>query len=208
MSSKKDKVIEQYIGQLEQFNSELYEEYKKLHRLLCAAPANLDEDTYPFNLLKQLFECYSMWVEAFNGPKLSKIVIDNDFKIKLPFYHMEIELPPLPKTIYIFYLMHPQGVSNSDIPKHEKCITEIYHNVSKYNDRADQDDTVQELINNRSKWTKNLNKLNSLIDSQLREKHESAAFDYKIHFHKDLSLHLMYLSPKKIDLNQYLKGIL
>lgn len=208
MPKKKYKAIEQYLGRLEQFNNELYEKYVELCRLLNKAPSGFDESFPLYDMLQTQFEFYGKTLEIFDAPKLSKIVIDNDFKIKLPFYHMEIELPPLPKTIYIFYLMHPQGVSNCDIPKYETCITEIYHNVSKYNDRADQDDTVQELINNRSKWTKNLNKLNNLIDNQLQEKHRGATFNYKIHFEKDLSLHKMYLSPQKIFLNQYLKKIL
>lgn len=43
-------------------------------------------------------------------PSLSKIQITNCFRILLLDYEIEIEMPPLQKTLYIFYLRHSEGV--------------------------------------------------------------------------------------------------
>lgn len=88
MSNKEYKAIEQYLGRLEQFNNELYEKYVELCRLLNKAPSGFDESFPLYDMLQTQFEFYGKTLEIFDAPKLSKIVIDNDFKIKLPFYHI------------------------------------------------------------------------------------------------------------------------
>jgi hypothetical protein len=62
-----------------------------------------------------------------NTPKLSRLVIDSQFRIWLPdFKNLEICLTPLPKTLYIFILKHPEGVRFKELPPYRKELLSIY----------------------------------------------------------------------------------
>ena len=53
-------------------------------------------------LLKEMIE---------EKPTLSRLVIDKDFRIFLPDYNnIEITMSPLPKAVYILFLLHPEGI--------------------------------------------------------------------------------------------------
>lgn len=58
-------------------------------------------------------------------PKLSRLHITADYKIMLPDYGKEIKMTPLPKTVFFFYLRHPEGLRL-------KNLTTIVMNCSKY----------------------------------------------------------------------------
>ena len=58
---------------------------------------------------------------------LSKLVMDESGKIILPeFGNIEIKLKPLEKTIYKFYLAHPEGVRFSDLRLYKDELCNIY----------------------------------------------------------------------------------
>ena len=52
------------------------------------------------------------------------------------FNNLEIELGPLPKTVFIFLLRHPEGVLFKDLRPHSKELKEIY---TKVGNRLDMD---------------------------------------------------------------------
>lgn len=57
----------------------------------------------------------------------SKVVINNDLKIILPEYNeVEIRLTPLLRSIYILFLLHPEGIVLKHINDYHKEIEEIY----------------------------------------------------------------------------------
>ena len=63
-------------------------------------------------------------------PNLSRLVIDPQFKIWLPdFRNLEIQLTPLPKTLYIFLLKRPEGVRLKELPPHRKELLSIYAKI-------------------------------------------------------------------------------
>ena len=62
---------------------------------------------------------------------LSRLVIDNDNRIFLPdFGNIEIKLRPLEKTLYFFYLNHPDGVGLSFLKGKREEMYDIYTKLS------------------------------------------------------------------------------
>ena len=63
-------------------------------------------------------------------PKLSRLVIDTQFKIWLPDYdNTEILLTPLPKTLYIFMIMRTEGIRFKELPQYRKDFLNIYSKI-------------------------------------------------------------------------------
>ena len=63
--------------------------------------------------------------------EISPIIFDNDFNISLPLYpHVAITLEPLPKTLYILFLQHPEGIVLKDMCMYESELKRIYSHVS------------------------------------------------------------------------------
>lgn len=64
-------------------------------------------------------------------PKLSRLRIDEDFKIWLTdFENMEVKLTPLPKAIFFLFLRHDEGILLKHICDHEEELMEIYKVLS------------------------------------------------------------------------------
>lgn len=77
---------------------------------------------------------------------ISDIVITPAFKIILPQYHnKEIKLTPLEKTIWLFYIKHPEGISFKDLPSHEKEVMSIYEKVAKRDDIEGMKASIRDL---------------------------------------------------------------
>ena len=58
--------------------------------------------------------------------ELSPLVITRDYKIVLPKYHIEIQMTPLPKAVYLLFLKHPEGIMFSYLPDFREELLEIY----------------------------------------------------------------------------------
>jgi hypothetical protein len=70
--------------------------------------------------------------QSFNkeSAKISRLVVDNQWRIFLPdFNNLEIEMGPLPKTIFIFLLRHPEGVMFKQMREHIDELTKIYTSI-------------------------------------------------------------------------------
>ena len=63
--------------------------------------------------------------------EISPIMFDANFNISLPWYpNVTITLEPLPKTLYILFLQHPEGIVLKDIQLYEDELKRIYTHVS------------------------------------------------------------------------------
>lgn len=63
--------------------------------------------------------------------RISPILFDDDFNMSLPLYpNVTITLEPLPKTLYILFLQHPEGIVLKDIQMYETELKKIYSHVS------------------------------------------------------------------------------
>ena len=82
---------------------------------------------------------------------ISSVVIDEQHRIFLPDYNnIEIEMGPLPKTVFLFLLKHPEGVIFKELRQHVNELVAIY---AKVGNRVDMDqirDSINELTDPRS----------------------------------------------------------
>ena len=96
------------------------------------------------------------WYSSWNGKSSCCIEtwgVDYAFleasgKIFLPkFGNIEIKLKPLEKTIYRFYLEHPEGVRFSDLRDHQEALSKYYMNY--INDDDGDREYVKRVIDER-----------------------------------------------------------
>lgn len=63
--------------------------------------------------------------------EISPIVIDEKYNIILPLYpQISIKLEPLPKSIYLLFLHHPEGIVLKNISEYEEELKELYTAIS------------------------------------------------------------------------------
>ncbi len=62
--------------------------------------------------------------------KLSRLLISKDYRILLPDYkNTEIELRPLPKTLYLLFLRHPEGIYQKGLCDYREELMQIYRAI-------------------------------------------------------------------------------
>ena len=79
-------------------------------------------------------------------PTLSRLVITDDYKIKLADFGKEIKLTPLQKTLYIFYLRHPEGVEFKMLSAYYDELLAIYKVLSNREDLQKQEESIRRLV--------------------------------------------------------------
>ena len=79
--------------------------------------------------------------------KLSRIRISKQLKIFLVDYdNVEIKMGPLPKTIFLFYLRHPEGVMFSHLQNYRDELLRIYGHVCTNDDPQKMEESIDRLI--------------------------------------------------------------
>ena len=79
--------------------------------------------------------------------KLSRIRITEQFKIILPDYgNEEIKMGPLPKTVFLFFLRHPEGVMFSHLQDYRDELLWIYGHLCTNDDPQKMEDSINRLI--------------------------------------------------------------
>jgi hypothetical protein len=78
---------------------------------------------------------------------LSRLVIDKENKIFLPdFGNIEIKLRPLEKTLYFFYLNHPEGVGLSFLRGKREEMYDIYTNLSGIGNLEEMKNRINDMV--------------------------------------------------------------
>jgi len=78
---------------------------------------------------------------------LSRLIIDNENKIFLPdFGNIEIKLRPLEKTLYFFYLNHPEGVGLSFLRGKREEMYEIYTKLSGIGNLEEMKSRINDMV--------------------------------------------------------------
>lgn len=80
------------------------------------------------------------------SPSLSKIEITADYKIMLSDYGKEVKMTPLQKTLYIFYLRHPEGVAFKMLSAYYDELLDIYKVLSNREDLQKQQHSIRRLV--------------------------------------------------------------
>ena len=80
-------------------------------------------------------------------PKLSTLLITEDFRIFLPDYdNMEIKMPTLSKALYFFYLRHTEGVLFKELRDHKAELSEIYRTISPLENMEKIERSIDDII--------------------------------------------------------------
>jgi hypothetical protein len=93
--------------------------------------------------------CKQLYYEAnLLERKLSRIYIDKSYRIFLPDYNnMEIEMTPLPKTLFFFMLKYPNGVMLKELYKHKQELLYIYGRISNRTDLKQMQNSINDMTN-------------------------------------------------------------
>ena len=63
-------------------------------------------------------------------PTLSRLVITNEYRIYLPDYNnVEITMSPLPKSVFLLFLRHPEGIPFKQLTDYREELLDIYKEV-------------------------------------------------------------------------------
>ena len=79
--------------------------------------------------------------------KLSRLRITKHYKIILVDYDKEIKMGPLPKTVFLFFLRHPEGVMFSHLQDYKQELKEIYGRVCTNDDLEKMEQSISRLTN-------------------------------------------------------------
>lgn len=79
-------------------------------------------------------------------PVLSRILITDDFKIKLLDFNKEVRMTPLQKALYVFYLRHPEGVEFKMLSVYYDELLSIYKVLSNREDLQKQQHSIRRLV--------------------------------------------------------------
>lgn len=80
-------------------------------------------------------------------PRLSRLVITQDYRIVLPDYNnMEINMPTLSKVVYFFYLRHPEGLRFKELVDYRGELLRIYSTISNRDDLDKLGQSIDELV--------------------------------------------------------------
>ena len=79
--------------------------------------------------------------------KLSRLKITKQLRIFLTDYdNMEIKMGPLPKTIFLFYLRHPEGVMFTHLQDYRDELMTIYSHVCRNDDPLRMKESIDRLV--------------------------------------------------------------
>jgi hypothetical protein len=78
---------------------------------------------------------------------LSPIVVDEHYKLFLPgFGNVEIRLHALPKTLYLFYLNHPEGIRLPELYEHKRELLSIYNKLTNKYSNEEIEKAIDDLV--------------------------------------------------------------
>ena len=79
--------------------------------------------------------------------KLSRLVITEDYRFILEDYHVEVELQPVHKAVYLLFLAHPEGIEFKRLTDYREELLEYYMKTARMMDKAKIVDSVDKLVN-------------------------------------------------------------
>lgn len=111
--------------------------------------------------------------------KPSLLQVTTDARILLTDYNKEVQMLPIDKVVYIFYLRHPEGISIKSLANHKEELLELYARVlGKTELNSKQKASVERLCD---PWDNSINeKLSRIRKSFCAKVHESVADNYVI----------------------------
>lgn len=79
--------------------------------------------------------------------KLSSLVISTDYRILLPeFNNKEIKMTPLPKSVFLLFLRHPEGIAFKELYKYKDELMQIYGRISGRTELSDMEQSILDVV--------------------------------------------------------------
>ena len=89
-------------------------------------------------------ELLQLWIDE--NVKLSRLRITKQYKVILVDYDREVTMGPLPMTVFLFFLRHPEGVRLSYLQDHVDELRMIYGHVSVNDDPEKMEASIAALV--------------------------------------------------------------
>ena len=99
-------------------------------------------------ILKDLLNKQSQTIDFYS---ISKIEIDYQNKIQLPYFKKEVEMSHLTKSIYFLFLKHSEGINLKELGNYKKELLTIYTSVSNQLDYDKMSKSIDDVINLETK---------------------------------------------------------
>lgn len=144
---------------------------------ICAVCMNkIKEENVPSSILKQVKTIFNgirnefVFQEEEHPAEPVGLVIDKKGKILLPTFNLEIKLTPLFKTLYLFLLSKPNGVSVSELSNHKEELISIYKKLRPNVSNEDAKDRIDNLTHPLGDgFNPNRSHINKAITTLLKE---------------------------------------
>ena len=119
------------------------------------------------------------WAEYAVSAHPSRILIDKHSKVFLPdFGNLEVKMTPLPKTLFLFYLRHPEGVAFKFLSDHREQLEQIYSKITNSSNPARISDSISALVDpTKNSINENCSRVKEAFVSVM---HKSIADNYLI----------------------------
>ena len=78
---------------------------------------------------------------------LSPLVITKDYRFLLPDYNAEVDIEPIHKALYIFYLRHTEGIITKHMVDYRDEIIELYKEVGNRISARKVSESIDRLVN-------------------------------------------------------------
>ena len=115
-------------------NVELRAQAREVHRLI----EDLVMQDFPVEVIET-------WLQK--AVKLSHLKVTADWRILLPDYGKEIKMRQLPKTLFLWFLRHPEGSSLKRLQEHRDELLDIYRKLTISDDQAQVEASIDALVN-------------------------------------------------------------
>lgn len=107
---------------------------------------------------------------------LKKLIVSRNYRIFLGDERVEVHMEPLVRSVYLLFLMHPEGINFKGLPDYREELTRIYDKVRPWglSDRAIQsiEDVTNPLLNSiNEKCTRIRKVFTSILDSSIAEQY-------------------------------------
>ena len=89
-------------------------------------------------------ETIETWLQ--NAVKLSRIKITANYRIILTDYDKEIVMRQLPKTLFLFFLKHPEGCRLKELSDHRNELLTIYRKLTNLDDQIQMEGSIDMLV--------------------------------------------------------------
>ena len=89
--------------------------------------------------------------EKIDFKSISKITIDKQNNIVLPYFKKEVKLSHLTKSVYFLFLKHPEGINLKELGNYKKELFTIYVSVSNQLDYDKMIKSIEDVVNLETK---------------------------------------------------------